>query len=175
MHIEAIAVTSNDGKIANKEGDAYSWVSPEDQKLFSDIKSEFSLIVMGRKTYESIKDKLKLSPSILRVVLTHTPQVYEAAKVENELEFISASPTTLTQDLVQRGYTSMLLVGGSQVYTEFIEQRLVNKFHVTVEPIVLGEGLSLTDHINIEDITTLVEETQLNNRGTIHKVYEFNA
>ncbi len=175
MHIEAVAVTSKDGKLADNKGDAYSWVSPEDQQLFTEIKSGYSLIVMGRKTYEAIKGQLRLSPEILRIVLTHTPQQYESDMIPNELEFISAEPIPLVEAMEQRGYTSMLIAGGSQVYTEFAQTGLINRFHVTVEPVILGEGLPLADHLDLETHANVIERTQLNTKGTVHTVYEFNT
>jgi dihydrofolate reductase len=174
MRIEAIAVTSRDGKITNSAGDSHSWISEEDQQLFSRIKSKFPLIVMGRKTYEAIKPVLKLSPNVLRVVLTHTPEVYVGEVVPNELEFMSASPTTLIDRLERRGYTSMLLAGGAHVYTEFIQERLVDRLHITVEPIVFDGGLPFVDRIDIHDISTLLETKQLNDSGTVYTMYECN-
>lgn len=174
MRIEAIAVTSRDGKITNSEGDSHSWISHEDQQVFSKIKSGFPLIVMGRKTYEAIKPVLKLSHSVLRVVLTHTPDAYAGEVVPNELEFMSASPTALIEQLERRGYTSMLLAGGAHVYTEFIHERVVDRLHITVEPIVFDGGLPFVDRINIHDISTLLETKQLNDSGTIYTLYECN-
>lgn len=174
MRIEAIAVTSRDGKITNSAGDSHSWISEEDQQVFSRIKSGFPLIVMGRKTYEAIKPVLKLSPSVLRVVLTHTPEAYAGEAVPNELEFMSASPTALINLLERRGYTSMLLAGGANVYTEFIREHLVDRLHITVEPIVFGGGLPFVDRIDIQDISTRLESRQLNDSGTVYTLYECN-
>jgi dihydrofolate reductase len=55
MNIEAIAVTSTDGFIADKNGDTSLLHSSEDTKIFEEIKSRFPLLVMGRKTYESVR------------------------------------------------------------------------------------------------------------------------
>lgn len=175
MRIEAVAVTSLDGKITNMAGDSHSWISREDNQIFSEIKSGFPLIVMGRKTYDVIKPVLQLSPTVLRVVLTHTPSVYESEAVPNELEFISASPSALIAQLEHRGYISMLIAGGSEVYTEFIQERLVDRLHITIEPIVFGGGLPLMDRIDIQHIGTLVESKQLNTAGTRHNIYDFNS
>ncbi len=175
MNIEAIAVTSSDGFIADIHGDTSRLHSQEDSKLFEEVKSKFPLLVMGRKTYESVKGVLKLSPDLLRVVLTHCPQDYASETVPNVLTFSSAEPHELKTRMEHQGFTSMLVVGGSQVYSEFIRAGLLNRFHITTEPVTLGNGIPLTNATEFLKNTKLIKHTLLNERKTSYTLYEYNS
>lgn len=175
MHIEAIAVRSSDGFIADLNGDTSLLHSPEDTKLFEEEKLRFHLLVMGRKTYESIKGILKLSPNILRVVLTHSPQQFVCDVIPNKLEFITNDPQNFVRTMEQRGFSSMLVVGGSQVYSEFIRAGVLNRFHITTEQVTLGNGIPVSDVPEFLENAREMKHTILNARGTSHTLYEFNS
>jgi diaminohydroxyphosphoribosylaminopyrimidine deaminase/5-amino-6-(5-phosphoribosylamino)uracil reductase len=61
----------------------------------------------------------------------------------------------LCQALAQRGITSLLLEGGSGVYTSFIRARLINKVILHQAPILLGNnGLAVIGDIGATSLTT---------------------
>jgi dihydrofolate reductase len=117
---------------------------------------------------------LKLSPKILRLVLTKKPQYYANEVIPNQLRFISAKPIELVNQLEEEGFTSMIVVGGSYVYSEFISAGLLNRFHITTEPVTLENGIPLTDVPNFLNNTKQIEHTILNARKTTYTLYEFN-
>ena len=174
MNIEAIAVQSTDGFIADGNGDTSLLHSPEDTKLLEYVKSQFRLLVMGRKTYESIKGILRLSPDILRGILTHHPEEYVSEAIPNMLTFILSEPNKLVLDLEQQGYSSMLVMGGSKVYSDFLHAGLINRFHLTTEPVTFGNGIPLTTEPDFLKHATEIKHTELNTRGTSYTLYEFN-
>ena len=77
MKVTMVLVSSLNGKITrNDDTNINLWTSKEDAKFFSLLRDKHKLIVMGRKTYTSIHDKIKLQPDKLRVVLTKNPAKY---------------------------------------------------------------------------------------------------
>ncbi len=174
MHIEAIAVQSTDGFIADSNGGTTLLHSPEDSALLAEKKSKFKLLVMGLYTYVSVKGILTLSPNILRVVLTHRPGDYEKDSVPNELIFISSEPHEIVSRMEQHGYNSMLIMGGSKVYSDFLRAGLINRFHITTEPVTFGNGIPLTTEPDFLKHATEIKHTELNTRGTSYTLYEFN-
>ena len=175
MHIEAIAVQSSDGFIADSKGDTSLLHSPEDTALFNTKKSEFNLLVMGLHTFESVQGILTLSPNILRVVLTHRPEDYAKYIVPNELIFMSSEPHQLVSRMEQHGYNSMLIMGGSNVYTDFLSAGLIHRFHITTEPVTLKNGIPLTTEADFLKNASIKTQEVLHSRGTVYTLYELNS
>lgn len=63
----------------------------------------------------------------------------------------------LLTELGQRGLTSLLLEGGSGVYTQFLQAGLVDKVYLFQAPILLGaEGLTWTGDLGVERVTEAI-------------------
>ena len=74
MKVTMVLVSSLNGKTTRDDDTNINlWTSKEDAKFFSLLRDKHKLIIMGRKTYTSIHDKIKLQPDKLRIVLTKTP------------------------------------------------------------------------------------------------------
>ncbi len=168
MKITLIMVSSLDGKTTRGDSpDVRSWTSPEDHKHFINTRDKSSLIIMGRKTYEAGQKHLKLSPNILRVVLTRSPDEFADRKVSGQLEFTSEKPTQLIHSLERRGYAAALLTGGSHVNTIFLKAHLIQEILLTVEPRILGTGNPIFGENDLDMRLTLMESQTLNTNGTI--------
>ncbi|MFQ6114034.1 MAG: bifunctional diaminohydroxyphosphoribosylaminopyrimidine deaminase/5-amino-6-(5-phosphoribosylamino)uracil reductase RibD, partial [bacterium] len=59
---------------------------------------------------------------------------------------------TLLKKLGQEGIASVLVEGGSQVFSAFLKARLVDKIAVFIAPKILGDGLSAIQHLEIENL-----------------------
>lgn len=169
MKITLAVATSQDGYI-NHEGEknAAGWTSAEDKALFARLLSDHNLLLMGRTTYEHMKDHMQHTPGRRRVVFTHTPDAYAA--IPGMLEFTDeALPTAITR-LEQEGFSRGLLLGGGVLYTAFLEAGLVDELYQTVEPQQFGGGVPfLTNGSSLADMPglSLHETTKLNYQGTL--------
>lgn len=172
MHVTLIMVSTINGKIT-RDDDPFvtDWSSPEDMILFTDLKSKYNLIVMGNKTYQANKDRIKLSKNILRLVLTKNPQDYKNQQVPEQLEFIHETPTQLIKNLEARGYKKMLLVGGSEINALFFKDNLIDELHLTLEPYLFGSGLNIIAEDELVVQLQLKSVEKLNQNGTLHAIY----
>lgn len=172
MNVVLVMVSSVNGKITQGlDSDVTHWTSPEDASLFASLKEKYNLIVMGSKTYQAIRSKIQLKKDTLRVVLTTHPEQFAADKIEGQLEFTDESPSKLIERLELAGYTDMLLTGGSEINSLFIENGLVNELHITIEPKLFGTGKNLLSESDLYTDMELMEIKRINDSGTLHLIY----
>ncbi len=168
MKITLAMVMSVDGKTTRgDEKNVRDWSSDEDQQHFQNLKNKSGVVIMGRKTYVVIKEKLNLSSSILRIVVTKNPEKFESSIVEGQLEFTSDTPNSIVSNLIARGYQNALLVGGHELNAGFLRAKLVNELILTIEPVLFGKGLSLISNNLGEIRLQLINIHQLNQQGTL--------
>lgn len=176
MHLTLVMVQSLDGKItAGENANVYNWSSKEDQEYFSALIEKSPLIIMGRKTYETVKGKMKLSEKNLRVVITRNPENYKKEEIENQLEFSSDLPKMLLRKLEKRDYKKGLLVGGSETNSAFLKANLINELWLTVEPIILGKGKNLFSETPLKASFKLISAKKINKKGTLLLKYDLFA
>jgi dihydrofolate reductase len=173
MNVTLIMVSSVNGKITNGEDpDVTHWTSREDAELFSELKQKQNLIVMGSSTYEAGKNRLQLSNNTLRVVITRSPDKYQADIVPGQLEFTDESPPELIKRLSAKGYTEMLLTGGATINSLFFKYNLINTIRLTIEPKLfpIGKNIIIQDQPQVN--LRLVKMQKLNTRGALHLTYK---
>lgn len=170
MKVTLVMVSSLDGKITKHDNPQIaSWTSTEDKKLYAALIKKSSLIVMGAKTYEAAKQRIKLEPGKLRIVITRQPKKYRA--IPGMLEFTRETPLVLVQRL-ERQYKNMLLVGGSEIGALFLKAKLVNELHLTLEPLLFGTGKPLISPLPLDTNLKLISSKKINARGTLSLVYK---
>ncbi|MEK7060813.1 MAG: dihydrofolate reductase family protein [Patescibacteria group bacterium] len=172
MDITLIMRSSINGKITHSDDpDETSWSSKEDQILFSSLKQTHNLIVMGSETYMANKERMKLKNNVLRIVFTRNPKKFRAKEITNRLEFVNTTPKKLVHNLESRGYTKMLLVGGSEINALFFKNNLIDKLHLTIEPRMFGLGKNIIAEQDYAVQLQLVSVKKLNDAGTLHAIY----
>lgn len=140
MNVILIAATTADGRIARSEKDlSLEWTSREDRNFFVTKSREIGAVIMGRKTWETIGKPLR---GRLTLVMTREPAAQNS--LPGMVEFTDRSPTELLQDLSARGYHAVVIAGGASVYSQFLNQGLVNEVYLTVEPLMFSGGVTLT-------------------------------
>ncbi len=76
---------------------------------------------------------------------------------------VSGNPESLAveeilTELGQREITSLLLEGGSGVYTSFLKAGLINKFHIFQAPIIIGnDGIPMLKKLSINSIDSVYQ------------------
>lgn len=164
-----IAVMSIDGKITRWEDsqDVSIWASAEDQEFFVSMIRKHKVLVMGRKSYDAVKGKLKIEDGRLRIVMTSSPEKYRNDEISGKLAFTNETPQELVNRLEKEGHTELLLLGGSAIYTSFLKANLVTDLYLTIEPKIFGEGKMLVDEERFNIDLKLHSMKQVNSNGTV--------
>ncbi len=172
MKVTLVLVQSANGYISNGiDTDVSAWASPEDQEHFAKLKQKSDVVVMGRKTYDVIKLKLK-PEGPLRVVMSNHPEKYLHEHVPDVLEFSSAQPVELLQQLTKRGYQQVLLASGSELNAVFFNANCVDEIVLTIEPLLFSSGKRFIDSLKKTVTLRLMEHQVLNDKGTLLLKYK---
>lgn len=126
-----------DGMIAKHDSHLPTdWTSREDKKFFADTSKEAGVVLMGDKTFFTMKNPL---PGRLNVVFTlekNPPQ-------REGVMWVSGEPEPVLKKLEIMGYKTAILGGGAFLNSLFLEKKLINEIILTIEPKIFGQGLSL--------------------------------
>lgn len=163
MRVLLVAVITLDGKIARNAHELSAWSSREDKRLFARLTREAGVVVMGRHTYETMSRPL---PNRLNVVMTHRLP----AEAPEGVEFTAEAPARIVEQLAERGYQTVAVTGGAQVYRAFLEAGVVDELALTIEPLSFGAGVSLFGDEPLERRFTLLAVDRLND-STLHLRY----
>jgi len=159
-----LAVTDIRGTIAIKETDRTEWGSSEDKKLFRNITTDSGVVVMGRKTYESIGRNL---PERVNVVISSRSSLSCGSP-----DFIlNKSAREVVDFLEKRGYKDICVIGGQSVFSQFVNSGLVTDIYLTIEPIILPSQFNLFEKIDKLYELKLENVRLINDKGSIHIHY----
>ncbi len=130
-----IAAMSADGYIAKDAiHSPMGWTSAVDKKRFRDLTREAGVIVMGSSTFKTIGKAL---PDRVNIVYTKKESEFPG------VETTSLAPQELIKELEARGFKSVAICGGSQIYSMFMKAGVVDTLYLTIEPHIFGKGIPL--------------------------------
>lgn len=173
MIVSVAAVISVDARMTRgSEPDVSQWASPEDQAHFHSLINNHEVVVMGSGTYNAYRHSMKLTSNHLRIVLTSRPKEFKGQEVSGQLEFYDLTPKELVNRLEKENKKNLLVTGGGQMITDFLEAQLVDNLYLTVEPYVFGQGKPLTKDIILNTALELVSSQTLNKKGTTLLTYK---
>ncbi len=118
---ELIAIVSQDNKLICDIPSKF--YIPEDLKRFYEI-TKNNIVVMGRKTFETIKNPLK---NRINIVITKNPSLY---KDTINLFFCSLENLEKKIKLLAQFNMKVFIIGGSEIYNKLIDKCYV--LHLTV-------------------------------------------
>lgn len=163
MHVVLIAVISLDGRITPPGQAGPGFASTEDHLWFRSALEHFSCSVLGRETFAHLQQAgiPAVESERMRVVMTRNPAAHSTEQVPNAVEFSSAPPATVIDDLRTRGHERCAVIGGGKIYRLFLDAGLVDALWLTLEPVVLGGGTPLADGIVRDGHFELMEKRAL--------------
>ena len=98
------------------------WYIPEDLKHFKEVTTG-NVVIMGRKTYESIGKKL---PNRINIILSKTMQ-----KIMTEDFIVFNDPWECVKFCLNNFNKKLFVIGGAEIYEWFLENKLVSVEHIT--------------------------------------------
>lgn len=167
MRITCIAAITLDGKIAKHQRHFTDWTSMEDKRVLTEKLDASDAVIVGRNTFDIAREPLSK-----RNCVVFTRSVDSQKRMSDQLLF--CNPAEIDVRALLENYSAIAVLGGTPVYSWFLERGLVDTLLLTIEPIVFGYGLPLFDlGDQVPDIHwRLTECTQLNERGSLLLQYD---
>ena len=109
MRVSLVVAAARNGVIGHRG--ELPWRLPDDQRFFQDVTSGHC-VVMGRKTFDSLKGPL---PNRANFVLSRQPR-----DPTPDVEFFRELPAAIERAR-ERGFSECFIAGGEEIYREGIE------------------------------------------------------
>lgn len=151
---------SLDGCIADSRG-SVDWLHGYDDGAkeadpYSDFIREIDTVLMGRNTWHQIVTELSPTewpyPDLTTYVITHHP----SASTE-QIHFTDTDPAVLLAQLQKEPGKGIWICGGAHLVQQLIRENLIDRYHITVIPTLLGSGIRLFENGNREIPLKLVQ------------------
>lgn len=164
---------SLDGYIADRAG-GVGWMAGDGSQpgcggSYPDFYRGVGAVVMGGRTYRQIVEELSPGrwpyPGKECFVLTRRPRA-----AEGEVTFTDEPPARLIQRLRRRGEGDIWVCGGADLARQLAAADCIDRYCISVLPILLGEGLSLFGGLGVERPLRLVSAERYD--GIVDLVYE---
>lgn len=113
------------------------WSCPEDMKFFKDVTTGHC-VIMGRKTFESIKCR-PLKNRLNFVVSSSLPNTFEGVTV---CENVDSAHKKALEQCVTKG-CHVFVIGGADIYQQFLDEDRIDEIYLsTVKQHVVGDTFS---------------------------------
>lgn len=149
MKVIIIAAVTLDGKISHAADEDVQWTSAADKKFFSQETKAAGVVIFGSTTYQAMGRAL---PGRLNIVMTRHPEKFSDQTRSGILEFTDLAPAAILDNLAERGYNTVIIGGGSAVYSLFLAANLVDEIYLNVVAKIFGRGVSLFHELDINPI-----------------------
>lgn len=139
---------SLDGLIADRDG-CVDWLQghggqSDEFDSYSEFIKNVDTVVMGWNTYHQVTTEL--SPGIWpyeglqTYVFTHRTVAPEAG-----ITFIDEDPAGLVARLQSEPGKMIWICGGASIVQQLVNRGMIDRFHISIIPVLLGHGLRLFD------------------------------
>jgi len=147
MKIIALAALSLDGYMTRHDDEGNSFTSGVEKEFFARVLNTFNCSVFGSATFDAAREQILAAPPArrLRLVLTTRPEAYAPVHKHGFLEFAAGPPREIAEKLRERGKARCALLGGTRVFTDFLEAGLIDEFWISFEPVFFGSGKRLLE------------------------------
>lgn len=165
-----IAAQSLDGFIARPNQPGTDFCSDADAEFLRNELKSFDSLIMGRKTYDTLRERILNSNTqrYLRKIVTRTPANYQSDTRPGLVEFTNAQAEATLSELTERGRKKTALLGGGEIYTQYLQAGLVDELWITIEPFLFGSGTPLFA-AKTERTLELISSSQLGTNTSLLK------
>jgi dihydrofolate reductase len=141
MKVTLWMATSLNGIIARKNNEE-DFISHDSWLAWLEAIRKSGCLVWGRKTYEIVKTWPKEYFDDIKGIYTITLSSNKDYKLEPGFD-LANSPEEAVSRLEKKGFTEMVVTGGSKLNSSFAKAGLIDKVVLNIEPNVIGEGIPL--------------------------------
>ena len=165
----AIAAVDTNWGIGN--GGKLLFRIPEDIKMFWKITNEHGVVVMGRKTFESIGSLL---PGRINIILSSTGINYEPTEDEKDIEYYCFPSFENVIDFIKTNdlYYKTCIIGGESIYKLFIDY--CSRAFVTKVEKNFKHVDTFFPNLDSNENWSLIDKSSLKSCGYNNLLYNFN-
>ena len=169
---------SLDGYIADKNGDV-SWLVGENNDIEPSSYAEFiktiDTIIMGYNTYNQIVTELFTEGWVYKGMKTYVLTNRNISESTDDIEFTGENIGDLLsrirdKEADDKEEKNIWICGGASIVKQFIELDLIDRYHITVIPTILGDGIRLFPILDKSIGLRLITNESTN--GMVDIVYE---
>lgn len=163
---------SLDGYIADEKG-GIDWLGGQDDAYLGDYGyaefiKDIDTVVMGYTTYHQVETEL--SPNFWPYEGMKTYVVSHRQLEDTEhIEFVNGSLETFIQDLKRTEGKDIWICGGASIVNQLIDLDLIDTYHLTIMPTLLGSGIRLFEKSDKIKKLKLMKASHIN--GVIECIY----
>lgn len=137
---------SLDGYIADKNG-GVEWLQGQDPHAetndsYSHFIKNIDTVIMGWNTYSQIIHELSPDQWVYdnqtSYVLTH-----RKLQSNEKIKFVNEHPCRLVTKLKEEDGKDIWICGGANIIQPFIQENMIDEYHIAVIPVLLGSGIRL--------------------------------
>ncbi len=159
--------TSLDGYIARSSG-AVDWLFTDQDYGYDDFYDSVDRLLMGRNTYEQIQSWGDYPyPEKQGFVFSKTIQQEQ----DKNVTFVVGDLVSFVKDLKSQDGKDIWLVGGAAIAKTCLENHLIDKFILSIHPIILGEGIPLFPP-PLPTLNLKLEHSQTFDTGLVQLTYQ---
>lgn len=137
MKVILYMAISLNGMIAKSDDDT-SWISKEEWDSYSLAVRNAGCLIVGHRTYNILTKQLEFS-EFKDVKLVVVAQENFQTLAPNHL--VAHSPKEALKLL--NNFGQVVVAGGGALNASFVEENLIDEIFIDIEPIILGQGISL--------------------------------
>ncbi|MEA5096496.1 MAG: dihydrofolate reductase family protein [Sedimentibacter saalensis] len=156
-----------DGYIATKDHNL-DWlfnVEGEGDNGISEFYNTIDTIIMGRTTYDWIMAYEDVFPYKDKkcYIFSRTP------KEDTEyVSFVNKDVASFTRELKCKSGKNIWIMGGSELISYFIKEKLIDEIIVTLAPVLLGSGIPLFRQNDFQTLLKLTSTNRFNQFVELH-------
>ena len=170
--ISLFIAMSLDGYIADSKG-GVGWLNGQDSEnedidTYSEFAKTIDTILMGWNTYHQIVTELSPKECIYNEFTTYVITHNEHTSSE-KIRFININPVDLVKRLKAEKGKDVWICGGAKLVWQLVNEDLIDDYHITVIPTLLGSGIRLFENAKREVKLRLLNTQSYN--GMIDLVY----
>ncbi|OGF28796.1 hypothetical protein A2477_04375 [Candidatus Falkowbacteria bacterium RIFOXYC2_FULL_47_12] len=158
-----IAAITIDGRIAKDSHQLTDWTSVEDKNFLHKKLDASDVVIVGNNTFKTAREPLSK-----RNCIVFTRAIAGSRQKNENCLYVNPAGVDIIKLLQGKNYRRIAVLGGTQVYSWFLEKNLLDEIYLTVEPIVFGSGLPLfTAGLTRDTQYKLISAKKLNNKGSV--------
>lgn len=158
---------SLDGYIAAPNGE-YDWIPMDPDIDFASMFAQYDTLLMGRATYEVIKQSGEQYPGMKVIVFSRTlrPEDHPGVTIVN------GNIEEYIEDLRALPGKDIWLFGGGRLFQTFFDFGLVDTVEPAILPVILGDGIPMFPSPSVRGSLRLTGHRIFEKTGTIFVEYE---